>query len=94
MKKSVLLIITLVLVGGMVWAGGQAEPSATAKPQKIVLRLAENHPQNYPTTLGDQKFADLVKERTDGRITIEVFHSAQLGEERAAIEQVQFGAID
>jgi len=94
MKKSVLLIVTLVLVGGMVWAGGQAEPSAGAKPQKIVLRLAENHPQNYPTTLGDQKFADLVKERTDGRITIEVFHSAQLGEERAAIEQVQFGAID
>ena len=94
MKKSVLLIVTLVLVGGMVWASGQAEPSATAKPEKIVLRLAENHPQNYPTTLGDQKFADLVKERTDGRITIEVFHSAQLGEERAAIEQVQFGAID
>ena len=29
-----------------------------------------------------------------GRIVVEVFHSKQLGEERAVIEQVQLGAID
>jgi len=42
----------------------------------------------------DYEFARLVKERTNGRIIIEVFHSKQLGEERAVIEQVQLGAID
>ncbi len=35
-----------------------------------------------------------MKERTDGRITIEVFHSKELGEEKAVIEHVQFGAVD
>ena len=60
----------------------------------IVMRLAETHPQDYPTTKGDYEFARLVKERTNGRIVIEVFHSKQLGEERAVIEQVQLGAID
>jgi tripartite ATP-independent transporter DctP family solute receptor len=40
------------------------------------------------------KFAELVKERTNGRITIDVFPSAQLGEEKAVIEQVQLGAIE
>jgi tripartite ATP-independent transporter DctP family solute receptor len=35
-----------------------------------------------------------VKERSGGRITIDVFPSAQLGEEKAAIEQVQLGAIE
>ncbi len=59
-----------------------------------VLRLAETHPQDYPTTKGDYEFARLVKERTNGRIIIEVYHSKQLGEERAVIEQVQLGAID
>jgi tripartite ATP-independent transporter DctP family solute receptor len=58
------------------------------------MRLAETHPQDYPTTKGDYEFARLVKERSNGRIVVEVFHSKQLGEERAVIEQVQLGAID
>lgn len=62
--------------------------------EPIVLRLAETHPKDYPTTRGDQKFADLVEERTNGRIRIEVYHSSQLGQEKEAIEQVQFGGID
>lgn len=63
-------------------------------PKKIVMRLAETHPADYPTTLGDMEFAKLVGERTNGRITVEVYHSKQLGEEKAVIEQVQLGAID
>jgi tripartite ATP-independent transporter DctP family solute receptor len=65
---------------------------STAAP--IVMRLAETHPQDYPTAKGDYEFARLVKERTNGRIVVEVFHSKQLGEEKPVIEQVQLGAIE
>lgn len=58
------------------------------------LRLAETHPEDYPTTLGDKRFAELVGERSDGRINVEVFAGAQLGEEASVIEQVQTGAIE
>jgi len=75
--------ITTVLIAGA---------SVFAAP--IVMRLAETHPQDYPTTKGDYEFARLVKERTNGRIVVEIFHSKQLGEEAAVIEQVQLGAID
>ncbi|GAB2698575.1 TRAP transporter substrate-binding protein [Paenibacillus thermoaerophilus] len=68
-------------------AGGDSGP-------KYTFRLAETHPGDYPTTLGDKKFAELVKERTNGRIQIDVFPSAQLGEEKSVIEQVQLGAIE
>jgi tripartite ATP-independent transporter DctP family solute receptor len=60
----------------------------------MVMRLGETHPQDYPTTKGDYEFAKLVKERSNGRIVVEVFHSKQLGEEKAVVEQVQLGAID
>ena len=60
----------------------------------IVLRLAETHPKGYPTEMGDEEFARLVKERSNGRIVIEVYPGSQLGQEKAVIEQVQFGAID
>lgn len=62
--------------------------------KKVTLRLAETHPADYPTTKGDYEFARLVKERTNGRISIEVYPGSQLGEEKAALEQVQLGAID
>lgn len=75
----------------------KSEPASTPAPKeekKIVLRLAENQPEDYPTTIGDKEFAKLVEERTNGRIKIEVYAGAQLGQEKAVIEQVQFGAID
>ncbi|MDQ8737255.1 TRAP transporter substrate-binding protein [Paenibacillus sp. LHD-38] len=74
-------------------AEGTPAPAATEGP-KYNFRLAETHPADYPTTKGDMKFAELVKEKSDGRITIDVFPSAQLGEEKSAIEQVQLGAIE
>lgn len=61
---------------------------------KYTFRLAETHPADYPTTRADKRFAELVNERSNGRITIDVFPSAQLGEEKAVIEQVQLGAIE
>ncbi len=92
MKKALILCLITVLGMGMVWSGGQQDSEEVA--ETIVLRLAETHGADYPTTQGDYEFARLVEERTDGRIKIEVYPGAQLGEERAVIEQVQFGAID
>ncbi|MBH0237690.1 TRAP transporter substrate-binding protein [Methylobrevis albus] len=60
----------------------------------IVLRSADIHPDGYPTVEAVKYVGELVKERTGGRIEIQVFHSAQLGEEKDTIEQTQFGVID
>jgi len=88
MKKILVVLLSVCLVT-LLFPGGASVVFA----QKV-LRLAETHPQDYPTTKGDYEFARLVKERSKGRIVVEVFHSKQLGEERAVIEQVQLGAID
>ncbi len=88
MKKTRIMVAALLILAVLV----PAQLFAQAKP--IVLRLAETHPQDYPTTKGDYEFARLVKERSGGRIQIEVYYGSQLGQEKAVIEQVQFGAID
>ncbi|TXK81472.1 TRAP transporter substrate-binding protein [Paenibacillus sp. N3.4] len=69
-----------------------AAPKAEGK--KYTFRLADTHPDNYPTVLGDKKFAELVSQKSNGRIKIDVFPNSQLGEEKAVIEQVQLGAIE
>lgn len=96
-KKNILLGFCLILVLSVMLAacGGNDNSSGDAKDKpKYTFRLAETHPADYPTTLADKKFAELVSEASDGRITIDVFPSAQLGEEKAVIEQVQLGAIE
>lgn len=73
----------------------ESSSSKSASSDNIVLRLAETQTDTYPSTMGAIKFAELVEERTKGRIRIEVFTGGQLGgDEQAVIEQVQFGAID
>lgn len=67
---------------------------AAEEVEPVYFRLAETHPADYPTNLGNLEFARLVEEKTEGRVIIEVYDSKQLGEEVDVIEQVQFGAID
>ncbi|WP_199614263.1 TRAP transporter substrate-binding protein [Paenibacillus alkalitolerans] len=92
------IILVAILVSGCASGGGNTQTGESASGANegptYTFRLAEAHPADYPTTKGDMKFAELVKERSNGRITIDVFPSAQLGEEKAVIEQVQLGAIE
>lgn len=97
MKKQylVILVTLLFVVTGVLAGCGGGDKKAEQKPAQpqLVLKLGETHPPDYPTTMGDKKFAELVTERTKGRIKVEVYPSSQLGEEKAVIEQVQLGAV-
>lgn len=65
-----------------------------AASAQTVLRAADTHPDGYPTVEAVKYFGELLKERTDGRYSVEVFHSSQLGEEADTVEQVRAGVID
>lgn len=110
MKKLLALILALTLALGTVACGNSApandgaagvsgDPAVPAaegmqETPDMVLRLSEDQSPDFPTTQGCQKFADLVYERTNGRIKIEVYDSGTLGGTTAVAEQLQYGAID
>lgn len=97
-KKLLAAALSVLVAGSMLLAGcGQKDANQAGAKQEgatYKFRLAESNPAEHPVTLGDIKFAELVKERSHGRITIDVFPGAQLGEEKAVLEQVQLGAIE
>ncbi len=80
-KRAAATALALLLAAGT--AGAQT-----------VLRSSDTHPDGYPTVEAVKYFGELVKERTEGRYTVEVYHSAQLGQEADTIEQVRTGVID
>jgi tripartite ATP-independent transporter DctP family solute receptor len=58
------------------------------------FRVADTQSADYPTVEAVAFMGHLIEERTNGRHTIRVFHSRQLGEEKETIEQTRVGAID
>ncbi|MFS0777077.1 TRAP transporter substrate-binding protein [Neobacillus sp. 3P2-tot-E-2] len=100
-KKFTGLLAATIFAGTILSACGSNQEKTNSeagskekdKPS-YTFRLADNQPADYPTVVGDKKFAELVEERTNGRIKIEVFPSAQLGDEKSVLEQVQLGAIE
>lgn len=88
---TVVLASTALLSG---CGGNNTGGAGGAEGKTYKFRLADNHAPDYPTVIGDKKFAELVAAKSNGRITIDVFPSGQLGDEKSVIEQVQLGALE
>ena len=91
MKMAVFLLCGAALLTACAGArGGKAD---SVVPE-FVLTYAENQAEDYPTTQGAYKFAELVNQRTNGKIEIQVNAGGTLGDERSVIEQLMFGGVD
>ena len=90
MKKSMYALVSIMFLAVIVLAAC----GDSSSDKVITLKLAENHPEDYPTTIGDKKFAELVEEKTNGRYKIDVYAGGQLGDEKSVVEQLQLGSID
>jgi tripartite ATP-independent transporter DctP family solute receptor len=83
-------LCTIVVVGALLILGVQAQSSYAQK----VIKLAHLNPQN-PFDVGTAAVAAVFKSeleaRTGGQITVEIYPSGTLGNERETMEQVKAG---
>jgi len=87
MKRVVMSGLAILMVFALV--------GPAAAQYKATMKLASTQAMDHPYMVGAQKFADLVKERSNGRIEIKLYPSNQLGKgEREMTEGIQQGAID
>ncbi|WBU53086.1 TRAP transporter substrate-binding protein [Paracoccus sp. SCSIO 75233] len=57
------------------------------------LRLAHNAAPGNPKDLASERFAELVAEKTEGRITVDAGGSAQYGDDVEALTQMRLGTL-
>ncbi len=88
------VVVSLTAVLGLAVAATLAM-GLTANIHAAEFDLVEAHTTtaDHPYTLGMVRYADLVKERTKGRVAIQIHHSRQLGDERQVVEGLQLGTI-
>lgn len=103
---AILLSITLVLSGCGKSESPKPSSSAPAsskqeEPKKaqdagkeITIKLATELPDQHPTFEAMKFFAEKVKQKTNGQVTVGLFPNGQLGGSRDVIESVKMGTID
>ncbi len=66
--------------------------TATAAQAEVTWTFGGINPPNAAVTVASQHFADLVTERTEGRVTVDFFEGSQLGSGPDQIEAMAVGA--
>ena len=74
-------------------AGCKAGKTEKTTPD-FVLTYADNQPADYPTTQGAERFAQLVEERTGGKVVVQVHSDGEYGTEQEIWEQLSLGGVD
>jgi len=94
MRRLALVSVSRLALAALV-VGWHAGPAAAQKPFTAEYKLYTATAADHVYTMGAQRFADLLKDRTNGRIKITIFPSGQLAKgEREALEGLQQGTID
>jgi len=88
MKSSTKWIVALAC-GALLAAG-----AATAQVREQTFRWTTQNPTGHPITEGGQKFADLVAQKSSGKMQVKLFPGGVLGGDVQVLSAVQGGTID
>ena len=88
-KRATLLVWILVVMFSMTLS-----VSAQAQEKKIVAKLADILSPDHPHTRSWVYFAEKVKEKTKGRVEVQVYHSGQLGQTKDLYLGMQMGNVE
>jgi tripartite ATP-independent transporter DctP family solute receptor len=83
---------TFVLTGAAA-AGVMSVPGISLAQGKTVLKATDVHPLGYPTVEAVVQMGKKLEQATNGRLSIQMYPSMQLGGEKEMIEQAQVGAL-
>ncbi len=86
-KQSILFIVLPLLL--LLSFSGCGEMSTNEKTIRLAHALSTSHPVHK----GMVRMAEVVEEKSEGKLTISIFPSQQLGSEREALELLQIGSI-
>lgn len=95
-KKILILFLSLALAMALTacgkTVGSGSNGDSTSKKYKI--KLASYYAADHPQTKAANKFKELVEEKSDKNITVEVYPDSQLGSEDSYIPAVKNGTVE
>ena len=82
------------LLGAVAGSGMIAAPAVLRAQSKVRLTLGHGAAPGNPRSVAADRFAELLRERSDGRIEVRVAGSAQLGDDASMLTGLRTGTLD
>ncbi|MEW6662506.1 MAG: TRAP transporter substrate-binding protein [Bacillota bacterium] len=97
-KRGLIIAIILLVTVAFLTVGCGTKPTEQAKdsqkPEQFILKLGHVLNEASPFHKGAEEFARKVEEKSNGRLKVQIFPSAQLGNDRTLAEAMQLGTVD
>lgn len=98
-KKALTLIVSFILLMSLAACGDSIESStdsASSSDETKVMKIKLGHVTNDQSAIhkGAVKFKELVEEKSNGTMEVEVSPGGQLGSEKDLVESTQIGTIE
>lgn len=102
MQKKYLTLLFMIALSLLVVVGcsdsssntsenGSTDSGSSAEP--IVLKLGHGTATDSLYHIGAEKFKELVEEKTEGKVTVELFSDGKLGHDKDLVEGMKLGTI-
>lgn len=96
--KTTKQIFSLACVMGIVLSltscGKESVSQTGASNENYVFKVGHVQPTEHPYHTGMEYLNQLLQERTNGQISLDIYPSSQLGAERELVESVQMNTVD
>lgn len=83
-----------VLMAGILSFGFGGAGSALAEMSPMTIKLAHVVNEKDGFHIAATRFKEIVEDRTGGKVSVELYPNAQLGDERTLLEGMQIGSVD
>ena len=97
-KKLLCMTMSAAMVLGMAACGGSKSDSPadseTANAKPIVLKMSTAQPEEHIASQTALRFADLVKQGTNGAVSVKMYYANSLGAQDVIVQGLMDGSID
>jgi tripartite ATP-independent transporter DctP family solute receptor len=91
---DVLKKLAFLLVASLLLLSAACSSSGGESSDSVTLKLAHTGSDTHQYQIASEKFKELVEEKTNGEVNIEIHGNGTLGSEGEAVEQVIDGTLD
>ncbi|OAS89043.1 MULTISPECIES: TRAP transporter substrate-binding protein [Metabacillus] len=96
-----MIALVFVLLLGILAGCSEGDTTSSTTPKNeessttaAVIKIGSVNSDKHTLYKGYEKFQEIVQEKTDGRIKVEIYPNGQLGDDRTMIEGLQFGTLE
>ena len=91
---KVFAVFLVLLFVQPVFSAGNAESKSPKDDSVKVFKLANDNLADLPVGIGLTRLAEEVEKRSNGKMKIEIYFNAQLGQEPEVLDNILLGSID